>query len=527
MSEEKIVSYEQFGALGDGVTNDFPAIYAAHNYANENGLTVKAEAGKTYYISDTRIDGSVKSIIIKTNVTWTGAEFIIDDSLYSTHENYGMYGSHVFKIASDFTDEKISDEATLERVLSAGLNKQTKKIELNLGYPALLIPYNSSHKVYRRREYAQWAGMSMHEIILVDKDGNVDPETPLMWDYNALDYIDVIRTDVTPITVEGGKITTIACNTNCVVYDENGKPIRVNEPYIMRGLAIARSYTTVRGVEHCVRGEISLLRQKKGEVGAPYSGFFSASRATNIVIESCIMTGKRCYDKRWAGPFGGTMGTYDFSSGYVNKIVLKNCTQSNFWVTLDENGEFHPAKEGDEGAVLSLSQMPNDEGISARIHWGIGGTNYCKNMEYIGCTLTRYDAHQGLYNGKIIDSTLVSFALTGCGDMTVKNLRIYSEAHSSNNMFGMRSDYGSIWNGSVDIDGLKMYAYTKKSTRPNAPTGEYKPIGVVGHHYCNWYYGYDCKFPNVSLNNIEIYDIETGEPLPEGYEVTLIAGKSG
>ena len=44
---EKFVSYEQFGAIGDGAHDDFEAIAAAHAYANENGLTVKANAGAT------------------------------------------------------------------------------------------------------------------------------------------------------------------------------------------------------------------------------------------------------------------------------------------------------------------------------------------------------------------------------------------------------------------------------------------------------------------------------------------------
>lgn len=42
MNENKYVTYEQFGAKGDGKTDDMPAIIAAHDYANENGLDVKA-----------------------------------------------------------------------------------------------------------------------------------------------------------------------------------------------------------------------------------------------------------------------------------------------------------------------------------------------------------------------------------------------------------------------------------------------------------------------------------------------------
>ena len=36
----QIVSYEQFGAVGNGVNDDTEAIRKAHTYANENGLKV-------------------------------------------------------------------------------------------------------------------------------------------------------------------------------------------------------------------------------------------------------------------------------------------------------------------------------------------------------------------------------------------------------------------------------------------------------------------------------------------------------
>ena len=42
MSNKNYVTYEEFGAVGDGVADDFAAIYKAHEYANESGLAVKA-----------------------------------------------------------------------------------------------------------------------------------------------------------------------------------------------------------------------------------------------------------------------------------------------------------------------------------------------------------------------------------------------------------------------------------------------------------------------------------------------------
>lgn len=527
MNEKRYVTYEEFGAVGDGKTNDFAAIKRAHDYANENRLSVKAMAGSTYYISDTRIDGEVQTVSIKTDVDWRGADFIIDDSKFTTHNDADLLSVHIFCVESHYEDWEMRDEELFEKVLSEGVGIGTKKIDLGLGYDALIIIYNSNHRVYRRRGYADGhRGQSMHEIIYLDKDGNVSEETPVMFDYNGIDYISVIRADLNPITIEGGRFTTVACNTNCVVYDESGKPVSVCEPYLRRGIIIRRSETTLRGVEHYVEGEISINRQKKGEIGAPYYGFYQTAKANHVTFDSCVMTGRRCYQKAWVaeGFTVGTMGTYDLTADMVNKIVFKDCVQSNFWVTIDEDNVIHAAKEEDEGAVLGLSPILNDLGSSSRMHWGVGGTNYCKNMEYIGCTLSRYDAHQGLYNGKIIDSTLVCIALTGGGEMLIENSRMFSENHISNNMISTRRDYGSLWNGSVTVNGLKSYVYTKRSSLPNAPKGEHQPTGVISHTYINWYYGYDCQFPNLSLNNIEIYDIETRKLIPDGSEINLVGG---
>ena len=74
MSEKKIVFYSEYGAVGDGVTDDHAAILAAHTDSNEKGYEVHADEGKTYYIPP-----HVETIPIKTSTVWTGAKFIIDD----------------------------------------------------------------------------------------------------------------------------------------------------------------------------------------------------------------------------------------------------------------------------------------------------------------------------------------------------------------------------------------------------------------------------------------------------------------
>jgi hypothetical protein len=149
-----------------------------------------------------------------------------------------------------------------------------------------------------------------------------------------------------------------------------------------------------------------------------------------------------------------------------------------------------------------------------KLHWGIGGTNYCKNMEYINSYLSRFDAHAGLYNGKIINSTVNYMALTGTGHMEIKNVRWFSEniMYISNSIFHLRSDYGSTWTGDIEVDGLEAYFYSNGK----------KGMNIFYHSYDNWYFGYTACFPSISMNNVTFCDIDTRQPLnPETAVVNL------
>ena len=46
----EFITYERFGAKGDGITDDMDAIIAAHEYANEHDLPVRTTADAHYYI---------------------------------------------------------------------------------------------------------------------------------------------------------------------------------------------------------------------------------------------------------------------------------------------------------------------------------------------------------------------------------------------------------------------------------------------------------------------------------------------
>ena len=531
-----VVYYEDFEAKGDGKTDDFKALYLTHVFANECGQTVVATKGKTYYIKSTKIqlDGektaSPRSIPIQTNVIWTGASFMIDDfelSVIPGSDTYDQYATNIFKIIpdDDLAVITITDREVIDAVRDAGIKPGITNIQIPKEAMAgwegeiMIIPYNSSHKIYRRKNYGSYNGADMHEVIVLDKDGNVSDETPIAFEYTEIDKILVYRLDEsTAITVEGGTITTRASNVN-VIYDTTdnlGNPKKTTYGgYINRGIYINRSYTTLKNIKHLIEDEIKLTEQTDGngniiKCGACYQGFYAGANANHVTLDGCTMTGRRCFPR----PEGGTGGTYDIGANRVNVIVFKNCIQSNFWVTI-EDGVCIPADRDTPNAVPSMSSY-DVGGKSLKMHWGVGGTNFCKNMQYIGSTLSRFDAHEGLYNGKIIDSTVNYMAITGKGEFEVTNVNWYAEGtgYGQNSLIHLREDYGSTWDGPITITNVNAYIY------PDAQSQ------LVYHNYTNWYRGYDVAFPSLSITNLDYYNIRTYKPLEAGHEIYLVAFSS-
>ncbi len=466
----KYVTYEQFGAIGDGKHDDFAAIKEAHDYANERGIAVKADGTKTYYICDTRIDGKAESIIIKTDTDWGGAHFIIDDTDVGYFDGTGRATKHIIQVSSDYEVETIEDTNVLSAL--SGIGEGTKKINLALGYPALLCIYDKNSRVYRRTGEGKKAelGIEQFEIILVDSEGNVDSSTPFMFNYKEVTKVEVVRTDIKPITVSDGIFITKASRVNALA---DGK----RASYFARGIYINRSYTTFIGIEHYVEGEITTFEHRDHDLRGPcYEGFFVPDFAQQIILKNCVMTGRRYYQ---------IMGTYDFMASKVNIIRLLDCKQSNFEIA-DEEGK----------TVYSMAYSPV---TGTKYCWGIGGTNNCKNMEYIGCRLSRFDAHQGLYNGKIIDCEINAMELIGKGELIIENTKWYGP-YTNYAFFCLRSDYGSTWNGTLKVKDSTLYPKSGN-------------LYLVSHSFSNWDYGYRCYFPNVEVENVRIEGLAEGAKL--------------
>ena len=144
MTEQKkgVVYYSEFGAKGDGVTDDFAAIIKCHEYANEHGCKVMADNGATYYIGD---NGNVKATV-KTDVDWGNATFIIDDSIIPPESPART--AHIFFIERDHPKKVYDQDSDVVKMMNAHCPIKALSggnIGYAPGYPALLIIYNDNH----------------------------------------------------------------------------------------------------------------------------------------------------------------------------------------------------------------------------------------------------------------------------------------------------------------------------------------------------------------------------------------------
>ena len=444
MQNKNYVYYEDFGAVGDGVHDDWEAIRDAHNYANERrteGYSVKAKAGATYLIRDI-----TKPTFIMTDVDWTGAKFIIDDTDLVKDD---LRRGRIFHVAPEEPRRALTEEEIKEIFPESKIDKNNfTSVKWKYGFPALLFIYNEKHKNYRRmgRDGLPTGGGSQLELISVDKDGNVSDTTPLLCDYEEITALHIIRCDDMPITLHGGRFTTIKNDT--VFTAGIGT-------YLERGIFSKRSNITYLGVEHYVREN-----PDDGNKYPASSGFIFLEDSNNVKLIGCTLTGHRKYFD----------GTYDFQCYRANDILLYKCVQSNFYL--------------EDGKTPSMHN---------NLYWGIMGSSYCKNITFDSCTMSRYDAHAGIYNGKITNCTMNGIEIIGGGDFLIENSKLVL---SRNILIDLRTDYGSTWRGNITIRNCEVVNFKPDSTH------------VFSAHWANWPFGYECHMPNLLIDGLKFDTVE-------------------
>ena len=286
----KVLYYSEYGAVGDGVTDDFDAIIKTHAEANKTGSKVSADAGATYYIG-----GADKTAQIQTDTDWGNARFIIDDKQVERRT------ANIFNVSSKLPETKISTVKSLR--------KNQEKLDLSLPYDHFVVVNDSTTKRYIRFGPNQNNGSSQTDVFVVDKNGNVDMKAPIIWDFNTITSMTAFPIDVNTLTISGGHFTTIA----------NQAESRYT--YYSRGINITRSNVNVDGIHHEVTGEL--------DHGAPYGGFITISGCTEVTVQNCKLSGHKTYVTIGSANVSVTMGTYDISVNRSTNVTFKKCNQYN------------------------------------------------------------------------------------------------------------------------------------------------------------------------------------------------------
>jgi hypothetical protein len=132
-------------------------------------------------------------------------------------------------------------------------------------------------------------------------------------------------------------------------------------------------------------------------------------------------------------------------------------------------------------------------------------------MEYLNSKISRFDAHQGLYHGKIINTEINDMELIGVGELIIEDVKWYSYSTSTPLLF-MRSDYGYTWDGEIKLKNVDAYIHRDQRSG----------LIIVSHSFVNWYFGYTCAIPSVTLDNLDVYYVDTMTPVEAGHEITLV-----
>ena len=357
-------------------------LITVHNYANEHGYKVFADYGAKYYISSTG-----KTVPIKTDVEWGNAEITIDDSVVDVNGR----GNWIFTVQSDYTGYTIDNLQTIRRDMT--------NLGITLPQKSIVTFYDSNTMHYIRKGENANSGSVKTDSIVVDTDGSIDMDAPIMWNFDTITSIHVLPLDETKITVSGGIFTTVA----------NQAPREYT--YYSRGIRITRSNVDIRNIRHEIIGE--------GDSGAPYAGFLSLANCAYVHVENCLLSTHKTYTL--LQNTSNSMGSYDIHMAYTISVTFKGC------------GEL--------------------TGITDETRWGITGTDYCKNSIYDGCAFSRVDAHRGVANATIRNSVIGRWGahLTGYGTLLIENSVFFTD-----HIVSLRGDYGSPWEGDVIIKNCRI-----------------------------------------------------------------------
>jgi hypothetical protein len=397
-SKVDAVTYEAFGAVGDGVTDDMPAIIKAHEHANQNGLPVRSKPGATYHLGSKAL-----TAFISTHTDWGTSKFVIDDSKGVENSSHS-----IFKVQSLLNPISLKIDK---------LKRGQDRLDIKPPTDCLVYVENNNKKLFIRKGLNQNSGSPQKEVFILKTDGSIIGQ--IEWDYDQITKITAQPIDTETLIIKGGDFTNIANQMNS----------EVSSGYWDRNISISRSNTVVDGVIHHVTGE--------KDTGLPYSGFLSANRCANIKFQNCVVDGRKTYSKIGSANKPVPMGSYGYHGNLVVNFHLLNCRMGN-----DIN-------DRSRWGVVASNFMKNfivEKCVLSRVdvHMGVSGFYTIKDSTLGHAGLNAIGRGQLVVeNTTIHNENFISFrsdyGSTWEGDVIVRNCR-WLPPKKNPTMFSMQND---------------------------------------------------------------------------------------
>ncbi|HVZ65189.1 MAG TPA: hypothetical protein VG936_11505 [Lacunisphaera sp.] len=413
------VNYEAFGAAGDGVTDDLPAIVRAHAFANAHGLPVKTKPGATYHLGRRAL-----TAIIATDTDWGTSRFIIDDTDVENHR------ASLFSVQSLLAPVQL----TIPR-----LTRDQRHLDVHPPRDCWVRVENSRRKRYIREGLNQNNGSAQRDCFILRRDGSIEGD--IDWDYDEVTQVEARPIDERPLVLRGGIFTTTA----------NRMKQAQGYNYWSRNIAITRSNTTVTGLVHHVVGE--------GEFGHPYNGFLSAHGCANVTFRDCFVTGHKTYSTIGAAGKPVSMGSYDL---IANEVV--NFTMTG--VRMDSIGD--TTRWGVIGTNFCKNILLEHCTLSRMdTHQGVSGTYTLRDctIGYVGLNAIGrglLSVEDSTFTSRALISLRADYGSTWEGTVVIRNCRwvplggTKSAPHLLNASNSGRHDFGypCFMPREIVIDGL-------------------------------------------------------------------------
>ncbi len=283
------INYEDFGAVGDGVADDLPAICAAHEHANALGLAVQTNPSATYHLGSRAL-----TAIIATDTDWSTSRFTIDDTQVEDHQ------LPLFELRSILSPIELQCDR---------ITRGQKRLEARPDHDCFVFVENENRKRYIRRGLNQNAGVAQQDCFMLRRDGSVEGEPD--WNYETVTHLEAYPIEEKQLTLRGGIFTTFA----------NRMQQEVGYNYWERNIAIRRSNVEVVALTHYVAGETS--------TGHPYKGFIRVEKCANITLRDCFVSGHKTYSTIGAAGEPVSMGSYDLFAIHVVQLHLIGCRMNH------------------------------------------------------------------------------------------------------------------------------------------------------------------------------------------------------